>query len=65
MGRVPTAFSCDEEFLKLIDARATSLGMSRSHYIIQVLRRDLLDQSSNLSIVAEAPVPYTTARKKK
>lgn len=65
MGRVPTAFSCDEEFLKLIDARAASLGMSRSHYIIQVLRRDLLEQSNGLNIVAESGSSYGSNRKKK
>jgi len=63
MGRVPTAFSCDGEFLKLIDARASSLGMSRSHYIVQVLRRDLLEQSDGLNVVAESGVPYGRPRK--
>jgi hypothetical protein len=65
MGRVPTAFSCDEEFLKLIDARADSLGMSRSHYIIQVLRRDLLEQTGGLNIVAESGTTYESKRQKK
>lgn len=64
MGRVPTAFSCDEEFLKLIDTRAASLGMSRSHYIIQVLRRDLLEQSGSLNIVAENGTAYESKKKK-
>jgi hypothetical protein len=64
MGRVPTAFSCDEEFLKLIDARAASLGMSRSHYIIQVLRHDLLEQTGGLNVVAESGTAYGSKRKK-
>jgi len=63
MGRIPTAFSCDEKFLKLIDARAVSLGMNRSQYIIQVLRRDLLNQSASLHVVAEEGVPYTIRKK--
>ncbi len=65
MGRIPTAFSCDEEFLKLIDARAASLGMSRSHYIIQVLRSDLLEKSDGLNVVAEATTAYGSNLKKK
>jgi hypothetical protein len=63
MGRIPTAFSCDAKFLKLIDARAASLGMNRSQYIIQVLRRDLLDQSASLQVIAEEGVPYKTKKK--
>ncbi len=65
MGRIPTAFSCDEKFLKLIDARAASLGMNRSQYIIQVLRHDLLDQSASLNIVAEEGSLYKTKSRKK
>lgn len=65
MGRVPTAFSCDEEFLNRINARAASLGMNRSQYIIQVLRRDLMEQSDGLNIVAETgSTPYGRRKKK-
>ncbi len=58
MGRVPCAFSCDRELLDKIDARAKSLGMNRSQYVVQVLRRELLSGNDNLRIVAETSAPY-------
>jgi metal-responsive CopG/Arc/MetJ family transcriptional regulator len=66
MARIPTAFSCDKEFLKRIDARAESLGMNRSQYIIQVLRKDLMEDSEGLNIVAESgTTSYGSKPKKK
>lgn len=55
-----------KSFLNSFDARAASLGMSRSHYIIQVLRRDLLENNEGLNIVAETGTSsYSSKRKKK
>lgn len=53
MTRIPTAFSCSPELLKLLDDRAGSLGMKRSEYIVQLIRQDLATGRPNLSIVAE------------
>ncbi len=58
MKRVACAFSVNREFLELIDARAESLGLSRSAYIVQVLRKELLSGSDSLSIVAEGRNDY-------
>ena len=65
MSRVPCAFSCDVEFLKLIDARAASLGMNRSQYVVQVLRQDLLTGRPNLNVVAESKPTYKIPRKRR
>lgn len=53
MSRVPCAFSVQEEFLVLIDARAASLGMKRSEFIVQALRKELLMNTGGMNIVAE------------
>ena len=58
---IPCAFSCTAEFLRKIDARAASLGMNRSQYILQVLRKDLFSGNQNLSIVGEQSAPYPAA----
>ena len=58
MPRVPCAFSCSEEFLKIVDGRASSLGMNRSQYIVQVLRQDLITGRPNLNVVAEQAAVY-------
>lgn len=67
--RVACAFSCQAEFLQKIDKRARSLGLSRSGYITQVLRQDLLSGSPNLSVVAqpeaETELKPSTGRKKR
>ena len=59
MSRIPCAFSCSKEFLEKVDARAESLGMNRSQYIVQVLRRELFSDTTELSIVAEERDAYT------
>lgn len=64
MGRIPTAFSCSKELLDKIDARARSLEMNRSQYIIQVLRKDLSGSMSELSIVAEESAEYQIKKRK-
>ena len=53
MSRIACAFSCQADFLKKIDQRARSLGMTRSQYIVQVLRQDLLTGNPNLSVISE------------
>lgn len=58
MPRIPCAFSCSVEFLNLVDARAASLGMNRSQYVVQVLRQDLVTGKPNLNIVAEQAALY-------
>jgi len=58
MPRIPCAFSCSQDFLELVDQRAESLGMTRSQYIVQVIRQDLLTGQRNLSIVAEQAAVY-------
>lgn len=59
MKRVACAFSVSREFLDLIDARARSLNLSRSAYIVQVLRKELLSGASGLNIVAERAATYS------
>lgn len=49
----------------MVDARASSLSMNRSQYIVQVLRQDLMSGQSNLNILAEAQPEYTTRKKNK
>ena len=63
MKRVPCAFSVSRDFLDVIDARAESLGLSRSAYIVQVLRKELASGSSQFSIVAEEPPVYVSEQK--
>jgi hypothetical protein len=53
MARIPTAFSCSKELRDKIDARARSLGMNRSQYIIQVLRKDLAVPLSEFNIITD------------
>ena len=65
MKRIPCAFSVTRELLEKIDARAEALGLSRSAYIVQVVRRDLMSGSSSLKIVAEKKAEYGTKRKKR
>ena len=60
--RSPCAFSVDQTLLTVIDRRAKSLGMNRSNYIVQCIRRDLANQSAPLSVVADAPAPVTEQR---
>jgi hypothetical protein len=62
--RSPCAFSVDEKLLAVIDRRAKSLGMNRSNYIVQCIRRDLADQTAPLQIVADAPAPVFELRQK-
>lgn len=52
MSRTACAFSCQKEFLALVDERAKSLGLTRSAYIVQVLRQDILSGRPNLNILA-------------
>lgn len=52
MSRAPCAFSCQRQFLAQVDQRADSLGMTRSAYIVQVLRQDILSGRPNLNIQA-------------
>ena len=42
MGRVTVGFSCQKQFAALVDKRARLLGLDRSEYVHQVLRRDIL-----------------------
>ena len=56
MSRVPCAVSCTKEFLEEVDRRARSLGMTRSAYIVQVLRQDIISGKPNLSIIAQQSV---------
>lgn len=60
--RSPCAFSVDESLLAVIDRRAKSLGMNRSNYIVQCIRRDLANQNEPLSVVADAPVQVNEQR---
>ncbi|HEY8966607.1 MAG TPA: ribbon-helix-helix protein, CopG family [Candidatus Methylacidiphilales bacterium] len=54
MARIPCAFSVQEDILRQIDARAAQLGMKRSEFILQALRKELLvGGNSSMSIVAE------------
>ena len=41
-----------------MDERAKSLGMKRSHYIVQVLRQDIIAGPPNLNIVADQAALY-------
>jgi len=65
MTRIPCAFSVNRELLEQIDARAKSLGMTRSAYIVHVVRNDLLRGAADLNIVAESPPSYTTRPRKR
>jgi hypothetical protein len=56
MSRIPSAFSCPKEFLAMVDQRAASLGMTRSAYIVQVLRQDIMTGKPNLSIISHHAV---------
>lgn len=56
MARIPCAFSCSREFLVLVDRRAASLGMTRSAYIVQLLRQDIINGRPNLNIVGQNAV---------
>ena len=51
-------FRVAPEFLQAMDARCEQLGMSRSSYILQVLRRELLRGTEDLRIVAEVKGKY-------
>ncbi len=55
-------FRCTEEFLKGLDARAQSLHMSRSQYIVQVLRQELATGRPNLNVIAEKRQSYRADR---
>ena len=65
MKRIPCAFSVTKELLEKIDARAEALGLSRSAYIVQIVRRDLASGSSSLRIVAEEKSEYGTKKKRR
>jgi hypothetical protein len=41
-------FSCDEGLQSLIDLRAKSLGMTRSAYIVEMLRKELYREDHEL-----------------
>ena len=58
MKRIACAFSVTQEFLDKIDVRAQSLGMSRSAYMVQVLRNDLLTDSSSFKVAMERGATY-------
>ncbi|NKB23202.1 MAG: hypothetical protein GKR87_02200 [Kiritimatiellae bacterium] len=64
MTRIPCAFSCDKEFLAIIDERTNVLGMNRSQYIIQVLRNDIFDGQLTLKVVAEKKAKYRPDKKR-
>lgn len=53
MARIPCSFSAPEEFILRIDARAESLGMKRSEFIVHALRKELMESGHSFSIVAE------------
>ena len=65
MKRIACAFSVSREFLDQIDARADELGLSRSAYIVQVLRKELISGASQLSIVAETSTDYSVKTPRK
>jgi len=74
MARIPCGFSCNPEFLALIDERAQSLGMNRSQYIVQVIRNEIARGGADLSVVgskipdnrvAEPRAEYVTNRNSK
>lgn len=65
MKRIPCAFSVSKELLEKIDARAEALGLSRSAYIVQIVRKDLMTGSSSLSIVAETKSEYGSKKKRR
>ena len=56
--RIPCAFSCNREFLEAVDARAKSLHMKRSEYIVHVLRQEIMGNQSTLNIAAESRAEY-------
>jgi nitrate reductase assembly molybdenum cofactor insertion protein NarJ len=60
MARVPCAFSCSPEFLAAVDERAKSLGLKRSAYIVQVLRKELAERGQAFTIVAEQAGVYAS-----
>ena len=51
-------FRCSEDFLQTVDERAASLGMTRSQYIVAVLRQDLVSGKPNLNIVGKKVAAY-------
>jgi hypothetical protein len=66
MSKIPVSFSCAPEFLQLIDARAKTLGMSRTQYISQLIRRDLEHAARGESFtLAEDAAPIYQAEKKR
>lgn len=46
-------FRCSAEFNALIEQRATELGLSKSAYITQVLRREILSEGGDFRVVRE------------
>jgi hypothetical protein len=63
MARIPCAFSVQEEFLRQIDERAAQLGMKRSEFILQALRKELQNRGPTMSIVAETPDSWSPPKK--
>ena len=63
MARIPCAFSVQEEFLRQIDERAAQLGMKRSEFILQALRKELQNRGPTMSIVAETSETWNPGRK--
>lgn len=67
--RVPCAFSVEPEWLEKIDARCKSLGLSRSAYLLQLVRRDLLEggdsfrlaNASNKDSSGESSSPFSSS----
>jgi len=54
------SFSCSTEFLAQLEARAESLGMTRSQYLTQLIRRDLDEAASGAEFrIAEDTKPAT------
>jgi len=56
------SFSCTPEMLKDIDARAESLGLSRSTYLTQLIRRDL--DSAGAVLIQPSKESFTRAGEK-
>jgi hypothetical protein len=66
MSRKPCAFSCEATFLDMVDRRASDLGMNRSQYVIQCIRRELgLESRPLFAEVREAGPVWKTEKKAK
>ena len=55
---VTLSFSLPPDLAQAVDKRSRELGMTRSQYIVQLLRAEVLSGKPTLSIVSEQSAPY-------